>query len=291
MRLIRRFMPVVCGAMALAGCSGPDFLNAMAPSDGYALTRDVAYGAGPRRMLDVYTPDGAAGALPTIVYFYGGSWQNGTKDDYRFLGEAFASLGYQVVVPDYRLYPEVRYPAFLEDAAAAVAWVAANDGAVAGRPASAILLMGHSAGAYNGAMLALEPGWLDRAGVARERIAAFAGLAGPYDFLPLVSPNLKTIFGPEDERPHTQPINHVSPNAPPMLLATGPDDETVLPKNSRNLAAALRASDVRVETPIYDRVGHLMIIAAIASPFRFLAPVRADVDRFFRQALAGRPNG
>lgn len=290
MRLIRRFMPVVCGAMALAGCTGPDVLNAFAPTGGYLRTQDVAFGDGPRRRLDVYTPTGADGPLPTIVYFYGGSWQNGTKDDYPFLGEAFASLGYQVVVPDYRLYPEVRFPGFLEDAAAAVAWVAANDGAV-GRPASAILLMGHSAGAYNGAMLALEPRWLEAAGVDRGRIAAFAGLAGPYDFLPLHSEDLKAIFGPEDERPRTQPINHVSRSAPPMLLATGTDDATVRPKNSRNLAAALRQAGVAVETPVYERIGHLMIIGAVARPFRGAAPVRADVDRFFRQALGGQADG
>lgn len=290
---MRALTPLLCGSLALAGCSGTDVLNAFSSETGFRTTKDIAYGDGDRHKLDLYVPDSipAGTPAPTIVYFYGGSWQTGSKQDYLFLAAAFAKRGYQVAIPDYRLYPEVRYPAFLEDAAAAVAWVAKHAGE-AGRPAGPIFLLGHSAGAYNGAMLSLDPRWLAAAGVDRsETIAGFAGLAGPYDFLPLIDTNLKTIFGPKDERPRTQPIAYVTADAPPMWLGTGDDDVTVLPKNSRNLAARLRQAGVRVEAPKYRRVGHLMIVAALAPPFRFLAPALEDVDRFFKSLMERRADG
>ena len=57
-----------------------------------------------------------------VVFFYGGSWNHGERHDYRFVGEALAARGIVTVIPDYRLYPQVRYPDFLKDNAAAVAW-------------------------------------------------------------------------------------------------------------------------------------------------------------------------
>lgn len=272
-------MAVFCAAITTAGCSGPDVLNALTPNSGYVLKPDIPYGDGPRQRLDLYLPDKAAEsvAFPTIVFFYGGSWQTGAREDYRFVGEAFASLGYQVAIPDYRLYPEARFPEFLKDSAAAVAWAKANS-------AGPLFLAGHSAGAYNAAMLALDARWLADVGLdPASDVAAVATLAGPFDFLPLTSPALKEIFGPEDGREATQPINYVSPTAPPFFLATGPDDETVLPKNSVRLSEALAAAGGSAELRYYDRVGHLTIVAALAKPLRFLAPARADFHTFFQQ--------
>lgn len=277
MGFIRATAPLICGALGLAGCSGPDVLNALTPGAGYELTADIAYGDHPRQRLDVYVPADGAPAKATIVYFYGGSWQVGAKDDYRFLGQAFAARGYRVVVPNYRLYPEIRYPAFLEDSAAAVVWAQRAVG-----DAAPLFLMGHSAGAYNAAMLALDARWLTSAGVSQDQaIDGFVGLAGPYDFLPLVDPNLMAIFGPKETRDRTQPITYVTTNAPPMLLLTGNDDTTVLPKNSRNLAAKLNGIGGKATLKEYSGVGHLRIIGAIAWPMRFIAPTLEDTDAFF----------
>jgi acetyl esterase/lipase len=269
--------------MVLAGCSGPDVVNALVSDAGYTIVKDLAYGEGSRRTLDLYVPSGAKDGMPTVIFFYGGSWKDGSKDDYNFVGQALASRGYQVAVPDYRLYPEVRFPAFLEDSAAAVAWARTNLG-VHGATPGPIYLAGHSAGAYNAVMLTLDDRWLGAHNLRPcDAIAGAAGLAGPYDFLPLKSSSLKSIFGPKDQRQRTQPINYVDGKAPPMLLASGLDDGTVYPRNSRRLAAKVQANGGSAETAYYEDIGHIWLVGSLASPFRHLAPVLDDMDGFFKR--------
>jgi acetyl esterase/lipase len=266
----------------LAACSGAAVLNALAPKDGYAVRRDLAYGADPRQRLDLYVPDGADAGTPMLVFFYGGNWESGARADYAFVGQAFASRGYITAIPDYRLYPQVRYPAFLEDGAAAVAWLASQRPGAEGRP---VFLAGHSAGAYIAAMLTLDRRWLSGAGkLACPQIAAGVGLAGPYDFLPLDDATLEAIFGPGPAGPDSQPVQYATPDAPPMLLATGRNDRTVRPANSRTLAHRLQAAGVAAELMEYDGIGHVAIVAALAAPLRFVAPTLNDADRFLRRA-------
>lgn len=287
LRRLRR-LPVLLAFGLLQACSGADLLNALVPSEGYRVTRDLPYAAGPRHRADVYIPDGADRSAPVVVFFYGGGWHSGSKDDYGFVGQALASRGYVAVIPDYRLYPEVRWPAFLEDAAAAVAWVRAGSGGNTA-PGQALRLAGHSAGAYIAAMLTLDPQWL--AGVGErpcEAIAATAGLAGPYDFLPLGTDRLKAIFGPEEQRPRTQPINHVDGTAPPMLLVAGSDDTTVLPRNSERLAKRIAEAGGIAELRRYDRVGHVGLVASLAKPLRWSSPALDDMVRFFRDHPAAK---
>lgn len=253
-------------------------LNAFSASDGYKQFPSISYGRGLRHTLDVYRPVGARDA-PIIVFFYGGSWQRGAKESYRFVAAALARRGVVAVTPDYRIFPEVRFPAFLEDGANAVAWVRENAGYFGGDP-DRIVLMGHSAGAHIAAMLAIDGRWLASAGLdPRRDIDALVGLAGPYDFLPIKDATLKTIFG-GTARPETQPITFVVGGEPRSLLITGPRDRTVDPGNTSRLAERLRAvgSDVQVSTP--PTVGHLTIVGALAWPLRFLGPVLRDVADF-----------
>jgi acetyl esterase/lipase len=264
-------------AVILQGCTR--MLDAIVPDSGYARETSQPYGEGPRRTLDVYVPTGVKeAAAPILVFFYGGNWRDGDKATYRFLGQAFASQGIVTVVPDYRLYPETRFPGFLEDGAAAVAWARANAARLGGDP-DRIYLMGHSAGAYTAAMLALDPQWLARAGVDRRAVRGLIGLAGPYDFLPLDS-NTTAIFGAAPDPVATQPISFVTPDAPPMFLATAAWDSTVGPHNAANLARAARGEGVAVTAVEYPRIGHIMLVAALAAPLRWLAPVRDDAAAF-----------
>ena len=274
-----RLPAALLAALALSGCSPADALNFVAWRDGLAISHSVAYGEGARRTLDVYRPRNGA-ALPVVVFFYGGSWQTGNKNLYQFVGAALARLGYVVVIPDYRLYPEVRYPQFLEDGARAVRWAKDNAARFGGDP-DKIFLMGHSAGAYIAAMLALDPRWLDAVGLSPDRdIAGLIGISGPYDFLPLRQGTLRTIFGGND--PTTQPISHISPGAPPALLLTGAQDGLVDPGNSSGLAARLQAAGDTATLRTYRWVGHLSIIGTFSPLLRFLAPVQRDVDAFIK---------
>jgi acetyl esterase/lipase len=270
-------------ALPTNGC-GPKLLDALVPDDGYRVERDLAYGDLPRRRLDVYVPEGLAGPAPVVVFFYGGRWQSGDKGQYRFVGEALAARGFIAVIPDYRLYPEVRFPRFVDDGAAAVAWTRANLGRFGGDP-TALHLMGHSSGAHIAALLALDHHYLAGAGVPAAAIGSFVGLAGPYDFLPLDDPTLERIFA-VDDMAATQPITFADRSAPPTLLLHGADDATVLPANSEHLAAALAAAGNRAELKIYPGIGHVGLAAALAAPLRWLAQVLDDVADFLQEAQA-----
>ena len=279
-RLRRAWLLALAPLISLAACAPIRMLNAVEPESRVEITPGLAYGPDPRQALDVYAPRARRPRAPIVVFFYVGSWDSGRRQDYRFVGAALASHGYVTVIPDYRIYPQVRWPAFLEDSAKAVRWARDHGGDYGGDPRRLVLL-GHSAGAYNAAMLALDRRWLGAVGMEPDRdIRAMAGLAGPYDFLPLTSEALKAIFGPPEQRPDTQPINHVGPGAPPMWLGTDAHDALVDPGNSSRLAVALRAKGDAVQTPVYARLNHPLMIGVFATPLRWLAPVFRDVTGF-----------
>jgi len=264
--------------LAVSGCSPVDLLNLAAPVKETRVARDLAYGDGERRRLDVYAPTAGVAKAPVVVFFYGGRWRDGERADYAFVGATLADHGVVAVVPDYRLYPEVRFPAFVRDGAAAVRWTRANIARFGGDPAK-IYLMGHSAGAHIATLLALDRRFLG--GPARDGdIAGVIGLAGPYDFLPLQSEELRAIFGPPERFPRSQPIRYARGDAPPVLLLHGLDDTTVLPSNTRNLAAAIRAEGGSARTRLYPHISHAELLGAFSGPLEFLAPVRADVLAF-----------
>jgi acetyl esterase/lipase len=218
-----------------------------------------------------------------VVFVYGGSWQMGAKDMYAFVGKALAAKGFVAVIPDYRVYPQVRYPDFLRDNALAVRWARDNAARYGGDP-DRLFLMGHSAGAYDVAMLTLDRRWLAEVGMDPARdIRATVALAGPYDFLPLHDPVLKTIFGPEKTLLQTQPITYADGAGPPMLLLAGAGDKTVDPGNSLRLGALIRARGGEAEVKIYKRIGHAQIVGSIAAPLRFLAPTLADATAFMAE--------
>ena len=258
----------------------------------YQTATDISYANGERHKLDVYRPRaGAAGdGAPVIVFFYGGRWQTGEKGIYRFLAATLATRGYVVVVPDYRLYPEVRFPDFIADGAKALRWTRDNI-ATFGGDARRLFIMGHSAGAYIAAMLALDRAWLGDVGLDPNRdIAGLIGVSGPYDFLPLRDPDLIAIFG-GDDRPITQPISYAEGRKPPALLLTGAVDRAVGPGNSTRLAAKLQRSGNDVTERVYPRFGHLTIMAGFAPLVAlFLSPLR-DLDAFVARIRLGAQQG
>lgn len=280
--MTRRAGVIAAAAAWLSGCSGAGVLNAFSGS-AHEARQGIAYGSDPRQQLDVYRPAASASASPPpiVVFFYGGSWTKGERADYRFVGEALASAGAIVVIPDYRLSPQYRYPVFLRDSAAALKW-SFDHAAELGGSADNVVVMGHSAGGYNAAMLALDRRWLDGAGLARERkLAGWIGLAGPYDFLPIENRETQVAFEWPRTSPDTQPVAHVTGGAPRTFLGAAITDNLVNPQRSTvGLGERLKAAGVSTQVKLYPRVNHVTLLAAMAQPLRWLAPVRDDVLDF-----------
>jgi acetyl esterase/lipase len=286
-KLPRRSLIALLPAL-LTACSAVDLLNATVPTDTYRRTEGLPYGNHARQRLDVYQPAGGSANAPVVVFFYGGSWSSGERGDYRFVGEALASRGIVAVVADYRLSPEFRYPTFVQDSAQAVSWALMHVAAYGADP-SRVFVMGHSAGAYNAAMVALDPRWLAAQGLTPSRLAGWIGLAGPYDFLPIGDPQTQVAFNWPQTPADSQPMVHVSPASPPALLLAPAADSVV---NSRRstvaLAGKLQASGVRVEHALLDKVSHVTVLASMAPVLRFRAPVLERVAAFV--ISGGRPS-
>lgn len=269
----------------MAGCQsvGLALLNAMATGVRHT---EVAYAPGNRGGMDLYSDKKAsASPVPLIVFWYGGTWQTGKRADYRFVGAALASRGAVVAVPDYRLYPQVRFPVFLEDAAAAVARAQQEARAVGADPRR-IVLGGHSSGAYIAAMLALQPDYLRKAGVDPASIAGFFGLSGPYALEPN-SGALRDMFTAVATPAEFQPVQQVDDGAPPALLVHGEEDDVVYPSHTQRLATALRERGVQVELRLVAGRGHVDTVVALSRPGAFRIPDLVEEVSEFASRVAG----
>jgi len=275
-------------ALLAGGCSPERIANAFTPNGDSVLRSGLAYGPLPRHRLDLTLPAHAGPATPLVVFFYGGGWRSGERGTYGFLARTLAAQGFAVAVPDYRLFPEVRWPDFLEDSARAVAWLRAAPVV----PKGPLFLMGHSAGGYIAAALALDPRWLESAGFAGGQSSLAGGilLAAPISWQPADEPS-RTIFAPAPGgRIEAAPDPSTLRGAPPMLLLHSLADTTVYPVHAERLAVGLRAAGRSVRLRLYEGVGHIGIIAALAAPVRSLglagAPVFEEVVGFVRNPAA-----
>lgn len=290
-KLARRSLLAMLPSL-LTACSAVDVLNATVSTDTYRRTKNIAYGpdggAQGRQKVDVYQPlnnaNAGIGRAPVVVFFYGGSWSSGDRADYRFVGEALASQGIVTVIADYRLSPSVRYPAFLEDSALAVRWAFDQAEQYGGNPAK-VFVMGHSAGAYNAAMLALDKRWLGGVGLGPERLAGWIGLAGPYDFLPIGDVQTQVAFNWPNTPADSQPLVFASAASPPALLLAPTHDKVVNPQRSTvAMANKLKVSGVRVQSELFDTVSHVTLVASMAAVLRGRAPVLERVTAFVKAA-------
>jgi acetyl esterase/lipase len=266
----------------ISGCSPLGVINSVSgigPGHDY---RNIPFGTH-ELSLDVYAPDADAGngsRNPVIVFLYGGSWQSGAREQYRFVASTLVRRGYVVVIPDYRLYPAVTFPEFVNDAADALRWTFDNISQYGG-DAGNVFVMGHSAGAQIAALVHYDDSYLQAAG-APQKTCGFIGLSGPYDFLPLVGGPLEEIF-PAATRAASQPVNFVNGHEGPALLIHGYLDNTVKPRNSARLAELVTAASGQAQLVIVPDREHADIVLALARPLSWLAPVADDVDLFIRQ--------
>lgn len=265
-------MPLLLTAFLLTACQPVTLLNAVIPKQGFSLQSDICFGEHPRQCLDLYKPL-QEHADAVVVFVYGGAWDQGSKNDFFFVGEAFANMGYITALPDYRIYPEVVFPAFIEDVAAAIAVLDEHLGYT-----PAIILAGHSAGAHTAALLASAPEFLQQAGVNPERLRALIALSGPHD-LPLQHERVVDKF-PDVEPQQVNPLLRADASHPPALLLHGLRDRISEPAHSKRYAEVLHALGVPVELQLYEGRRHVDMVASLARPLRFLSPVHRDIREY-----------
>lgn len=271
---------IIAALTGLTACSPLTPLNALTPGATSNKTTGLSYGPHPRQKLDIYSPKNPNNSAPVVVFFYGGNWNSGDRADYAFVGETLAANGIVTVVADYRLYPQVHYPEILQDTARATSWALREVARYGGDPKH-LFVMGHSAGAYNAAMIALDKRWLAEHGMTPAALRGWIGLAGPYNFLPIQDPDICPIFFCPDAPPASQPINHVRPDASPALLIAPQNDHVVNPvRNTGQLAQKLRKENIQVTEKYFGGVGHALLIATLSRPLRGLAPTLDSITNF-----------
>jgi acetyl esterase/lipase len=266
-----------CGRVAFGIVNAPSYIGR------YDRHAGIRYGVDPRQSLDVYVPAGAANR-PVVIFWYGGIWTRGAKEQYRFVGAALANSGYVAILPDYRLYPQVQFPRFIEDGASAVRWARAHAAQFGGDP-HALFLMGHSAGAHIAASLALDARHLRRVGGDPGWVRGWIGLSGPYAF-ELSYPILRAVFPEPYVAADWQPVSLVKGRSPPALILHGTDDVLVPPLEAVSLDLKLRSAGVHVECHFYEQTTHFDVVAAFSLLFRGEAPALADVRSFIDRTMA-----
>lgn len=267
-------------SLLLSACQPAYFkvLNSGVEAD---ISSSRVYDAEHGLSLDVYPARNATGPAPVVVFFYGGSWQGGHREYYRFVGEALSARGVVVVIPDYRKAPQFVFPAFMHDAAVATAWTLHHATELGGDRAR-VHVMGHSAGGHIAALLGTDGRYLARSNLRPRQLASVIGLAGPYDFLPITDPSIKQVFGAEKDWPKSQPVNFVDGDEPPFLLIHGGNDRRVWPMNSEHLAARLKGLDETVSLRIIADTGHIGLVNGFFSP-RF-SPVLEEILAWIGQS-------
>ena len=269
---------------ASLGCSPRVGLERLIMGDKVRRIQDLAYGAAARQQLDVYASRRAGGAAPVVVFLYGGRWKYGSKDDYLLIGNAFVRRGWVTVVPDYRLYPDVLFPAWVEDGATAVRWTVDNIERFGGDPRR-IIVVGHSAGGHTAALLGLQEDYLRDAGVPPETVKGFVSIAGPVD-TSWTAPDVQRLMGPREGWPRTYPATHVDGDAPPMYFMHGTSDDVVFAASSERLAERIHRSGGCARAKLYRGLGHIDIAVALGIPGLRVQPVLDDLARFVRNPEA-----
>ena len=277
-------------ACLMSACTPIKVLNSLVPENGYSLVSALAYGANARQKLDIYLPKAADQSTkldPTklkkvIIFYYGGNWDSGERANYKFVAQALVSHGYIVVIPDFRVYPEVLFPALMADPVTVAKWVKTHINQYGG-DVNKVFLAGHSSGAHMAVMMSINPEYLAEASLKPNDFAGVIGLAGPYDFLPLKSDRLKTIFGNEAQQIKSQPINFVDGKNPPLLLAVGKKDGTVWPRNTVNLAKKIKENNGLVEVVEFENYGHVDMVAKLAKPLRGDGKLLKTITTFIDQ--------
>ena len=279
---LRRVVISACVISALitplTGCSPLYLVNTISTENDYITISDERYGNEQRQQLDIYMPERIVAGSPVVVFFYGGSWKRGEKGNYAFVGHSLSSKGFITVIPDYRLYPDVTFPTFVEDGAKVLAWVSEH----LVQAHNGVVVMGHSAGAHTAALLALDKSYLEVTEQPSSIISGMIGLAGPYGFNPMKYRSTRPIFAEVESIEKTMPITFACSEKLPLLLIHGLDDRVVIPENSRELKRRAYACAGNVKYVELDDIGHYSILLGLSNSFLADDAIQSSIEIFLQ---------
>lgn len=264
--------------LLLSSCSPLYLVNTLSTESDSVTVVHHRYGKEQRQQLDIFMPERIVVGSPVVVFFYGGSWKRGDKGKYRFVGHSLGSKGYITVIPDYRLYPEVTFPAFVEDGAKVLTWVREN----VDQARNGAVVMGHSAGAHTAALLALDQSYLEETGQPSSIIRGMIGLAGPYGFNPMEYRSTRPIFADVEVIENAMPVTFACSAKVPFLLFHGADDSIVIPENSRELKHRVHECAGNVKYFELDDIGHFSIVFGLSDSFLAEDAIQSSIEIFLQ---------
>ena len=256
-------------------------INGLTPKKGYQLKSNVAYGLKSRQRMDLYLTD-ARPAKALILFVHGGAWSHGDKNAYTFVGEAFARYGYDVAILNYHLAPEHIFPSYIDDLAVALQHLEQHQQKY-GLSTENIVLMGHSAGAFNITSLIYHP--QNYPLKLRENIKAIVGIAGPYHFDYKGDALAQHAFNEEIPYQDVMPYYFVEKNAIQHYLLIAENDQIVHDQNTLDLQKQLLAVGNHCEVMQIPRTGHISIIGSVSSLFSPFFKTRKSIVKALDQAL------
>jgi len=234
-----------------------------------AVEKDVPYAdGGDERKLDLYLPEKAGFA--TVVFTYGGGWHSGSRKSFTPVGEKFRSLGFGCALLSHRLSPKDKFPAQIEDIAAAFAWVKRHIAEKGGDP-KRVYVMGHSSGAHLSLLLATDPKYLARHRLTPRAIAGVIGLSSPVDLEPrkdgkgfgdaLLAGHGADAFSRDVEAMRgASPIRHISEGLPPVLLIVGERDFPMLKGDAAAFVDKAKALKLSAAYLVAEGCDHMGVI-------------------------------
>ncbi|WP_201512888.1 alpha/beta hydrolase [Psychrobacter alimentarius] len=284
---------VVLATQQAQALSALAVVNSITANGGVGVSKDILYGDEPLQDLDIYYPKPLTQAMkaesaitqtyPMVVFVHGGSWENGSKEEYAFVGQSLAQAGYVTAVINYRKAPEHVYPDYVNDTAQAIAWSHNNANSLHADP-ERMAVIGHSAGAFNAVAAIANEDFLAPYGMKPTDISAVIGIAGPYsyDFRKFDS---ATAFGPNATPDQVMPDRQIKGKQPPYLLLTAEKDKIVYDTNAIKMTEALKAAGVTVDNGVIKGASHATSIGAMAPPLRWVNDVRAQVLTYLNKTL------
>jgi len=277
------------GLLRPALTSGQDAKRPVERAPSRAVELDIPYAnGGDERKLDLYIPRRERYA--TIVFTFGGGWHTGSRKSVAPIGAKFQDAGFGCALPSHRLSPKDKFPAQIEDIAAAFAWVKRHIAEKGGDP-QRVFLMGHSSGAQLSLLLATDPKYLAEHGLSRRDIAGVVGLSTPVDLKPraerkgfgdaLMAGRGAEVFSRDVEvMADASPIRHVTKVMPPVLLIVGDRDFPMLEGDARAFVERSRGLDLSATLYVAKDRDHMGVVRSLVED---RSPIRDQVSDFLNE--------